>query len=199
MKPREIMQKYNLTKSAYDSMLRRKRVAWGLKKNSEGSYTWDQAAIEKLEEYLRGRPAVMPAVVNDTSTDRDVEMTAEHPAIVSRKILAKLYRVEQSILENHSKALSQQTIEIMACKRKEIERLYKKIDDLNLAHSREVRILTEKLNSTSKRIGNAQVQFENKNRIIENRLERRKPATGLIDWFRKMLNTPIVTVDRRRN
>ncbi|MFC1745946.1 hypothetical protein ACFL35_18285 [Candidatus Riflebacteria bacterium] len=68
--------------------------------------------------------------------------------------------------------------------------------DIQSKHEKEIAKLTYEIKSLRVRLGTVQAQYKKKNIILEQRLERRKPATSFLDWIVKFLNSPILIVDR---
>lgn len=52
MNTREVQDKYNLTKGQIDNLVNRNKKKWGLFKDENGNFIWNEGAIKKLEGHL---------------------------------------------------------------------------------------------------------------------------------------------------
>ncbi|MFC1743801.1 hypothetical protein ACFL35_07385 [Candidatus Riflebacteria bacterium] len=169
----EIIKKFGISKNSLDTITRRYKKKWNLTKDSAGRFVWDKYALEKLKAYLQAR---------SQQTAMTVEMVAT-PHFDPGKLLAATKMIAEKISE-------------MA----EVHRGVKhEIKEMKMKHAVTVRELTREVHSLRMRLGNTQAQFEKKNIILAQRLERRKPSTSILNWLFKLLHSPVLLIDRRKD
>lgn len=194
----QVIEKYNIHKNKLDTITRKFRKRWNLKKDGGGRYIWDKEALKNLESYLGREAAKSAATVADAKLDASAEI-ADTKAVVSQesvvaatKLIAEKISQLIEVQKKESEALQ---FEIKHLKESHSEQ----IESLKQHHHTELNDLSNQIKSLKFRLGNTQAQFEKRNQIFEDRLERRtQPATFLGRVYKFFFQTPVLLVDRRK-
>lgn len=197
---RQIIKKFNVSKSQIDHLIRTKKNEWGLIKGKKGIWMWDENSIQNLENYIRNSEVVTPQVIVNSGLEASIKNSNEELAMIFARAVNE--RLEE--IQTH------QTEQIEYLKDDLKKSHQKEIEELKFYHKREIQLLREEIRSHTGNFDHKiSIILDRKDRelvardkilsSLESRTERRwEPITWFGKFYKKIVLEIFIWKDRRQ-